>query len=65
MLSRQGRQIKLSIEVEEAGFAVAQRPPGRLGLAGMRECIEALGGSLAIESRPGQGATVLLRLPLR
>ena len=34
------------------------------GLLGMRERIEALGGTFAIESRVGRGTTVLLRVPL-
>ena len=65
VLSRQGRQLKLSIEDDGAGFVVAQRPAGRLGLVGMRERIEALGGSLEIESAPGQGTTVLVSVPLQ
>lgn len=37
---------------------------GRLGLASMRERAELLGGSMAIESRPGHGTTVRLSWPL-
>lgn len=65
LLSRQDRQIKLSIEVKEVGFAVAQRPPGRLGLAGMRECIAAQGSTLEIESAPGEGTTVLASVDMQ
>ncbi len=36
---------------------------GHLGLAGMRERLEALGGGLAIESRPGAGVTLEIRMP--
>ncbi len=35
----------------------------RLGLVGMRERIEMVGGSLTIESAPGQGTTVRAELP--
>jgi len=38
--------------------------PGHLGLVGARERVSALGGTLDIESRPGQGATVRVRIPL-
>jgi len=35
----------------------------RLGLVGMRERIEMVGGSLTIESAPGQGTTVQVEIP--
>jgi signal transduction histidine kinase len=35
----------------------------RLGLVGMRERIEMVGGSLAIESAPGRGTTVRAEIP--
>jgi PAS domain S-box-containing protein len=35
-----------------------------LGLLGMRERAETLGGTLAIESRPGQGTTIVAEVPL-
>ena len=39
--------------------------PGRLGLVGMRERIEMIGGTLGIVSTPGQGTIVRAELPLR
>ncbi len=35
----------------------------RLGLLGMRERLEMVGGSLAIESAPGEGTLILARIP--
>jgi len=35
----------------------------RLGLLGMKERVEMVGGSLAIESKPGQGTTVRAEIP--
>jgi two-component system sensor histidine kinase DegS len=35
----------------------------RLGLVGMRERVEMVGGTLAIESAPGQGTTVRVEIP--
>jgi len=35
----------------------------RLGLLGMRERLEMVGGSLAIESAPGRGTTVIAQIP--
>ena len=59
-----------SIEDDGVGFdATDAMAPGtgstHWGLLGMQERIEALGGSLAIESGPDSGTTVLLRVPLR
>ncbi|HEX5387056.1 MAG TPA: GAF domain-containing sensor histidine kinase [Gemmatimonadales bacterium] len=36
---------------------------GHMGLAGMRERISALGGTVVVESRPGAGARVEVRVP--
>ena len=37
---------------------------GRLGLLGMRERVEMVGGSFAVESAPGKGTTVQAQIPL-
>jgi PAS domain S-box-containing protein len=36
----------------------------RLGLLGMRERLEMVGGTFAVESAPGQGTTVIAQIPL-
>jgi signal transduction histidine kinase len=47
------------------GFDPAAVPEDRLGLRGsVHERLSALGGSVAVWSRPGQGTSVKLRLPL-
>lgn len=45
------------------GFSLERTTPG-LGLSGMREWVELLGGMFSIESQPGQGTRVCFRLPL-
>jgi signal transduction histidine kinase len=48
-------------QVERALHAKRNR---RLGLLGMRERAEMVGGSLRIESAPGQGTTIRVQIPL-
>jgi signal transduction histidine kinase len=37
---------------------------GHLGLVGMQERAEAVGGSLQIQARPGQGTTLYVTVPI-
>ncbi len=49
-----------SFEVKKALLA---KNPKRLGLLGMKERVEMVGGSLTIESSPGHGTTVCAEIP--
>ena len=64
-LSATDKKIRLSVRDNGAGFSVeaAGRQPMSFGLAGMRERAALLGGSLAVRSAPGKGASVMLELP--
>ena len=55
---------RLTVRDDGLGFDPSAVAADRYGLAGMREHAAAVGGRLAVESRPGQGATVILDLPL-
>lgn len=59
--------VSLNIHDDGVGFedsvAVA-RPDSGFGLLGMRERAEQLGGSVAVESQPGRGTTIGIRLPV-
>ena len=55
-------KILLSVEDDGHGFDV-RRVRG-LGLVGMEERVHHLGGALKVSSRPGQGTTVAVELPL-
>lgn len=46
------------------GRNVGQRPGTGLGLVIVKRCVELHGGRLQIESPPGQGTLVILRLPM-
>ncbi|PAP77123.1 PAS domain S-box protein [Rubrivirga marina] len=55
--------VRVVIEDEGAGFDVAVTPGG-LGLASVRERLEAVGGRLTVESAPGEGTRVSLDVPV-
>ncbi|MBI5380494.1 MAG: sensor histidine kinase [Opitutae bacterium] len=46
------------------GETLSARNPKRLGLVGMRERVEMVGGRLTIESAPGLGTTVRAEIPI-
>lgn len=63
LLERRGDQIVAFIEDDGVGFAADQvlaGQNGRLGLYGMRERVEMLGGTLSVESAPGKGTIVFV-----
>ena len=52
------------VEDDGSGFNVnAPRDTGHLGLVGMHERVEMLGGTLTLESVPGRGTTVFAEVP--
>jgi signal transduction histidine kinase len=57
-----GDVVTVRVRDEGHGFDPAEQPRG-YGLVGMRERVESLGGSLVVESAPGSGTTVTVRLP--
>jgi signal transduction histidine kinase len=63
-LQRFDSAIQATIEDDGIGFDPDEASnSGRLGLAGMRERAALVDGTLDIESQPGQGTTVFLRVP--
>ena len=58
---------RLTVEVSDCGAGfdpAAIVPEGHLGLVGMRERVEILGGSFDLQSKVGQGTTIRVTLPL-
>ncbi len=49
----------------DAAYAAARRSEGHLGLSMLRDLSESAGGRMRIDSAPGSGTTVELRVPLR
>ena len=65
VLKRDEGRALLIVEDDGVGFDVDEAlRRGRLGLLGMRERAEMLGGTLTIESSPEAGTTVYANLPL-
>lgn len=65
---RIGQVLCCSIEDDGTGFDVREVQSGRrrsgLGLIGMRERLSAIGGTFSIDSTPGHGTKLLIRVPM-
>lgn len=67
-LHKHGGAIEMEITDDGQGFAVERvwsgQPDKRLGLLGMRERIQMVGGQFEIDSSPQQGTTVHAEIPI-
>ncbi len=61
--------VRMEIKDDGKGFDVERvlfsKRYKRLGLLGMRERVEMIGGSLAVDSAPGKGTTIRAQIPLK
>ena len=66
LLERRGDEAMLIVEDNGRGFDAdrvgSPGPHGGMGLAGMRERAEMIGGTVQIETRPGKGAAIFLKV---
>ena len=66
-IRRHGGVVRMEIHDNGKSFDVQRvlfaKKVGRLGLLGMRERIEMVGGRFAIESAPGEGTTIRAEIP--
>ncbi len=62
-LERVDGALVLSVSDDGRGFDATAPFPGHVGLHSMKERAQKLGGTLTIESAPGNGTTVVTRLP--
>ncbi len=56
--------VELAVTDDGAGFDPGQRTANGLGLRSIDERVRLLRGQATVESRPGQGTMVLVRIPL-
>lgn len=63
-LAREAEEIIVEVRDNGRGFDPTDPFPGHLGLHSMRERVTKVGGFLVIESTPGQGTCVGVRLPI-
>lgn len=68
-LRRSRHALTLSVEDDGVGFDAAGVVPADgshagFGLAGIRERVESLGGSLTVEASPGKGCALLVSMPV-
>jgi signal transduction histidine kinase len=67
LISRSPREVEMLIEDDGRGFNLsgdAARRPG-FGLTGLAERARILGGTLSVDSAPGKGTVLKLRIPVR
>ncbi len=63
ILTMRNHKLVVMVEDDGNGFDPEQVPDtGHLGLFGMRERAEMIGGQLVIESKPGKGTTVMVEV---
>lgn len=55
--------LVLTVRDNGQGFVVAEHYPGHLGVTSMRERAQRLGAETRIESSPGAGCTITVRMP--
>jgi signal transduction histidine kinase len=60
---REGDRVRLSVSDDGDGFDPDAVPRGHLGLIGMRQRVDLVGGELKVESRDGRGTTISAGVP--
>jgi signal transduction histidine kinase len=64
-LAQTNGTLTFAVSDDGVGFSVGERTSGGTGLQGMSDRLDAIGGALEIRSAPGEGTTVLGRIPVR
>ncbi|MGE8111799.1 PAS domain-containing sensor histidine kinase [Pseudomonas sp. NPDC086566] len=63
-LVREDGQLRMTVSDDGTGFCRDQPRPASFGLVGVRERVLMLGGSMALDSEPGEGTSLSVTIPL-
>ena len=63
-LSQHGEHVRVEVRDWGMGFVVGEVRENRFGLEGIRERARLLGGTAQIDSTPGQGTRIVVKLPI-
>ncbi len=67
-IGRDGGMLRLTIQDNGCGFApdaaAGESKTGGFGLVGMSERAQLLGGVMSVRSRPAEGTTITIEIPL-
>jgi signal transduction histidine kinase len=63
-LVREDGQLRMTVSDDGTGFCRDQPRPTSFGLVGVRERVLMLGGSMALDSEPGEGTSLSVAIPL-
>ncbi|MCU0124636.1 PAS domain S-box protein [Pseudomonas vlassakiae] len=63
-LVREDGQLRMTVSDDGTGFRRDQPRPASFGLVGVRERVLMLGGSMALDSEPGEGTSLSVTIPL-
>jgi signal transduction histidine kinase len=69
LLEANEKEVSMIVEDNGRGFAANgaisdDKLPKRLGMLGIRERLSLVAGTLEVESAPGRGCTLYIRVPL-
>jgi two-component system sensor histidine kinase UhpB len=64
LLTATHQGVELRVEDDGIGFVASDRLESGLGLRSIDERVRLVGGHVKMESRPGRGTTLLVRVPL-
>jgi signal transduction histidine kinase len=63
-ITRERDSVLLKVTDDGGGFEPDAVPRGHLGLIGMRQRVDLVGGELRVESRPGRGTKIEASVPV-
>jgi signal transduction histidine kinase len=65
LMQPQGEHLRLRVEHDGVGVSDAGRDPPGFALFSIRERLDRIGGTVEVQSPPGRGTVITLRVPLR